>query len=92
VAGAAGVLLALLEHFMRRTRRFLPSATGLGLGFMLPFFYPLAMFLGALVAYLFERLRPALAERLITPVASGLIAGESVMGVLVAGLSHFVLG
>jgi putative OPT family oligopeptide transporter len=92
VAGAAGVLLALLEHFMRRTRRFLPSATGLGLGFMLPFFYPLAMFLGALVAYLFERLRPALAERLITPVASGLIAGESVMGVLVAGLNHFVLG
>jgi putative OPT family oligopeptide transporter len=92
IGSAAGIALAVLERALpERTRRLVPSATGLGLGFMLPFFYPLAMFLGALAAHVCERLRPELAQRFVMPVASGLIAGESIMGVVVAGLNHFVL-
>jgi OPT family oligopeptide transporter len=93
MAAAAGIALAALEHLApARARRLLPSATGLGLGFMLPFYYPLAMFLGALLAYLVGRVRPAHAEHLVTPVAAGLMAGESIMGVLVAALNLFVFG
>jgi uncharacterized oligopeptide transporter (OPT) family protein len=46
----------------------------------------IAMFGGALIAHLMQQRRPALAQRFVVPVASGLIAGESLMGVLVAML------
>jgi uncharacterized oligopeptide transporter (OPT) family protein len=53
----------------------------------------IAMFLGALAADQLRRHRRELAERYVTPVASGLIAGESLMGVaiallIVAGVLH----
>ena len=44
----------------------------------------IAMFAGGLVAEVLRRRRPALAERYVVPVSSGLIAGESLMGVAVA--------
>jgi uncharacterized oligopeptide transporter (OPT) family protein len=42
------------------------------------------MFAGAAVAEWMRRKHPAMAERLVVPVSSGLIAGESLMGILVA--------
>ena len=42
--------------------------------------------LGALAAHLYRRRSPAKAELYTVPVASGLIAGESLTGVLVAGI------
>ena len=44
----------------------------------------IAMFLGGLLAWLLRRKNPAAADRLVVPVSSGLIAGESLMGVAVA--------
>jgi uncharacterized oligopeptide transporter (OPT) family protein len=38
-----------------------------------------------------KRLWPAAADRYTVPIASGAIAGESIMGVIVAGLNNFVL-
>jgi hypothetical protein len=38
-------------------------------------------FLGALVALLIERRKPTLAEEFTSPVASGVVAGGSLMGV-----------
>jgi uncharacterized oligopeptide transporter (OPT) family protein len=46
----------------------------------------LAMFLGGLLAEIARRVWPALAGRDVGPVSSGLIAGESLMGVLVVML------
>jgi uncharacterized oligopeptide transporter (OPT) family protein len=43
----------------------------------------MAMFLGGLLAELLRRAKPVLAEKLVVPVASGLIAGESLIGVAV---------
>jgi OPT family oligopeptide transporter len=92
VAGLVlGTVLALLERFAPdRLRRFAPSATGLGLGMILPFYYPLAMFLGALVAWFADRTNREWAERNVITIAAGVIAGESIMGVLVAALNTFV--
>ncbi len=49
----------------------------------------LAMFLGAWLAWTWRRWWRASAERYLTPVASGLIAGESLMGVAIALLVAF---
>jgi uncharacterized oligopeptide transporter (OPT) family protein len=49
----------------------------------------IAMFLGAWIAEVLRRRRPLLANRYVVPVSSGLIAGESLMGILVAMLIVF---
>jgi uncharacterized oligopeptide transporter (OPT) family protein len=51
---------------------------------MIPFANSLAFFLGALAAEVVPRRRPAEVNATVTPVASGFIAGESLMGVLIA--------
>jgi putative OPT family oligopeptide transporter len=80
-----GVALALLERFApKRLRAYLPSPSGLGIAMVIPASNCIAMFLGAAVAEAVRRRNPALAEKTVVPVASGLIAGESLMGILVA--------
>jgi OPT family oligopeptide transporter len=86
-----GVALVLLEKVLPRLRAWLPSATGIGLGMILPFQYPLAMFLGALIAYLWNKRDAKHADIYLVPVAAGVIAGISIVGVLVAVLNNFVL-
>jgi hypothetical protein len=44
-------------------------------------YYGLLFFLGALVALLIERREPKIAKEFTLPVASGVIAGGSLMGV-----------
>lgn len=82
---ALGVALALLEKFApRRLRLWIPSASGLGIAMVVPASNSIAMFLGAAIAEIVRRRRPALAEQTVVPVASGLIAGESLMGIVIA--------
>lgn len=82
---ALGVALALAEKLApKRLRAWIPSPAGLGIAMVIPGGNALAMFLGSLAAFLLGRWRPRVAERYVTPVASGFIAGESLMGVLIA--------
>lgn len=82
---ALGVALALLEKFApRKLRPYVPSASGLGIAMVIPGSNAIAMFLGAALAEGVRRWKPKLAEDTVVPVASGLIAGESLMGILVA--------
>ena len=48
---------------------------------MFHWYYGLLFFLGALIALLLERRKPKLAEEFTFPVASGIVAGGSLMGV-----------
>jgi uncharacterized oligopeptide transporter (OPT) family protein len=80
-----GTALALLERFApSRLKPWVPSPSGLGIAMVIPGSNAIAMFLGALLAWLFQRRAPALAQRYVVPVSSGLIAGESLMGVVIA--------
>jgi uncharacterized oligopeptide transporter (OPT) family protein len=88
---ALGALLAIVERVAPKARAWLPSATGLGLGLILPFATALSFALGAVLAWIYQRLDPRQAERFVIPISSGLIAGESIVGVLVAALNNFVL-
>jgi OPT family oligopeptide transporter len=88
---AIGVVLQLLEVILPKWKKYLPSPTGIGLGLLLPFFYPLAFFIGAVLGELYGLLDEKNANRFVVPVASGIIAGESIMGVVVAAVNNFVL-
>lgn len=84
IGGLTGILIPLLEKAFPKSVRYIPSATGLGLSMVIPFFNSLSMFIGAGVALILEKKRPQLADKYIVPVSSGLIAGESLMGVAVS--------
>jgi putative OPT family oligopeptide transporter len=88
IGGLIGVILPMVEVLApAKLRRFIPSATGIGLSMVIPFFNSLGMFIGALMALVLEKWRPKMAADYIVPVASGIIAGESIMGIIVALLA-----
>jgi uncharacterized oligopeptide transporter (OPT) family protein len=93
IGSGIGIVLPLLERAFPKHKRFIPSATGLGLAFTINGFNTISFFIGACLAKAIRRARPAVADKYTVPVASGLIAGESLMGVSVAFLRIFrVLG
>jgi uncharacterized oligopeptide transporter (OPT) family protein len=59
----AGLFLSVIESLVPKAKRFLPSPSGVGLGFILPFYYALAMFLGAGLAALAQLLSKERADR-----------------------------
>lgn len=82
-----GVALALMERFAPKPiRAWVPSPNGLGIAMVIPGSNAIAMFLGSFGALLMGRFNPALARKYVVPVSSGLIAGESLMGVAIAML------
>jgi uncharacterized oligopeptide transporter (OPT) family protein len=89
VGAVIGIVLPLLEKAFPKQKKFIPSATGLGLAFTINGFNSVSMFLGALAALLFTRFNKKLADKTIIPVSSGIIAGESLMGVGIAMLNIF---
>jgi uncharacterized oligopeptide transporter (OPT) family protein len=52
---------------------------GLGLSWVMTFSNSLAFFLGAVIAYIWSRISKKSAELYVIPVASGAVAGESLM-------------
>jgi uncharacterized oligopeptide transporter (OPT) family protein len=90
ICGLIGIVLVLLERFLpKKVTRFIPSASGVGVAMVIPFYNSLSMFLGSLIAAILKATRPKLADKMVLPVASGFIAGESLMGILVAVLVAF---
>ena len=82
-AGAVvGVALTLAPVLLPKYQKYLPSAAAFGLAWVFHWYYGLLFFLGALVALILERLKPKLAEEFTLPVASGVVAGGSLMGVV----------
>jgi putative OPT family oligopeptide transporter len=80
--GVAGALLTLAPVLLPRYQEYLPSASAFGLAWVFHWYYGLLFFLGALVAVLVERRNRKLAEEFTLPVASGVVAGGSLMGVV----------
>ena len=83
VGGLIGLVLTLLPRVLPERRQHLvPSAAGLGLAWTFHWYYGVLFFIGALLGWWVERRRPQWAKEFTFPVASGWIAGESLMGVL----------
>jgi putative OPT family oligopeptide transporter len=85
IAAVLGILLALLDHFVpKKWKPYVPSAMGLGLAWVVPFQNSLAFFLGAVITEIWSRLSKKTADLFVVPIASGAIAGESLMCALLA--------
>jgi len=82
IAAAVGGVLAVLEVLVpARWRKFFPSVAGVGIAMTVGFSSSFSMFLGACLAWLAQRAWPKLAERFTVVLASGFIAGETLMAV-----------
>jgi OPT family oligopeptide transporter len=88
IGGIIGVLLPFMETYApERLKKFIPSATGVGLAMVIPFYNSLSMFVGALIVKIMRKKTPDVSEKYTIPVASGFIAGESIAGVVIALLA-----
>jgi uncharacterized oligopeptide transporter (OPT) family protein len=85
IAGALGVALAIADKTVAGpARRLIPSASAMGLAFILPANNSFSMFFGAVAAAVAHRVAPSWSARFVVVIAAGLIAGESLAGVGIA--------
>jgi uncharacterized oligopeptide transporter (OPT) family protein len=75
-----GVILAVLES---RDVKWVPSPTGVGIGMLVPFAVIVVMFLGGVIDRVWRRANKASNEQYMVPLASGLIAGEAIVAVVI---------
>jgi len=80
IGAALGVLFTLLET---RWKTWVPSPTGMGIGMLVPFAVVFTMFLGGLADLIWRRTHPDSNRAYSTPLASGLIAGEALIAVVI---------
>ena len=83
IAIAFTVIWTLLEQLVPSWRRIPLSPTGVGLAFILPFSDSFAIFFGALLAWAFTTKWKELSDKYLVTVSSGIIAGESIMAVVI---------
>jgi putative OPT family oligopeptide transporter len=81
-----GAAIPLVRRLAPRTRAYLPSGLAFGIAFIIPAFYSFCFLIGAILYAIWKRRSPASATALGFAVASGLIAGEGLMGVVTAAL------
>jgi uncharacterized oligopeptide transporter (OPT) family protein len=87
VGGAVGFGVGLLFASLARGRwgRFMPSPAAMGMSMLCPFSLSFSVALGGVLVLVAHRLRPSEETgAMVMSVAAGGMAGESVMGVLVA--------
>jgi uncharacterized oligopeptide transporter (OPT) family protein len=78
IAAIGGVVMGVLGN--TRLAKFLPSAAAFGFALILPGTLNLPMGLGGVLAYVWYRKSPQSYEKFGITVASGLIAGEALLG------------
>lgn len=85
IAGVLGVVLAVLEKVLPKAyRELVPSPASLGLSLTIQAWTSINIFLGSLLGWALRRWAPEFSKAYLTPLASGVIAGESLMGVGIA--------
>jgi uncharacterized oligopeptide transporter (OPT) family protein len=93
VGGIVGLVLPVLESVIpRRIASFIPSSMGLGLAFVVPFANSVAFFMGAVIVAIWRRVHPVSADRYVIPIASGVVAGESLAAAVHAMAANLGLG
>jgi len=93
IAFFAGVVIVVIDRVFPKARPYTPSPAALGIALTIPAYTSFAMFLGALIAWMLEKRAAQWNATYTIPIASGCIAGESIMGVILAALLAFgILG
>lgn len=86
VGGLLGIAMPLIEILVLppKYRKYMPSATGLGLAWVVPFQNSLSFAVGAVITWIWVKLTPKAAEKYNVPIASGLVAGEALLAAFIA--------
>jgi uncharacterized oligopeptide transporter (OPT) family protein len=80
IGALVGIAITLLEI---KWKTWVPSATGLGIGMMVPGNVVFSMVIGGLLLTLWQRANKQQADKLAMPLASGLIAGEALAAIVI---------
>jgi uncharacterized oligopeptide transporter (OPT) family protein len=89
IAFVVGVAIVIIDRVFPKARPYTPSPAALGIALTIPAYTSFAMFLGAFIVWILERKAPKWNDTYTIPIASGCIAGESIMGVILAALMAF---
>src|SRR6266511_4190675 len=81
IGGLVGIVLAVLPRIFPKHQHLIPSPAGVGLAWTFHWYYGLLFFIGGLLSWWTAKKYPKWSEEFTFPVASGWIAGESLMGV-----------
>lgn len=85
IGALVGVALPIIERLLPpKARKYVPSAMGLGLSWVIPFSSAIGFMVGALVGWVWELVHRRSSEKYSIAVASGFIAGESIIKALIA--------
>ena len=84
IGGLLGVALPVAGKLFPKAHPYLPSAMGLGLSWVVVFGNSLSFAIGAVLVAAWARLSKKGSELYSVPVASGLVAGESLIAALIA--------
>lgn len=88
IGGLVGIILPILSVLFPKHEKYIPSAAAIGLSWTFHWYYSWLFFMGAVMGWLVQRVSPKAAEEYTYPVASGIIAGGSLMGVFLIFLEN----
>ena len=84
IGAFVGLTLPLLEKAWPKARPYLPSAMGLGLAWVMPFQNAFSFLIGGVILTVWQKLHRKNSDTFAIPVASGFIAGESLVAAFIA--------
>ena len=91
IGAGIGVVVVIIDELLRKSKRGAMPPLAVGMGIYLPMGLTLLIPIGALLGWLYEKWaarapNPEFAQRLGVLLATGLIVGESLFGVVFAGV------
>lgn len=87
IGALVGIILPTIGSLFPKANRYLPSAMGLGLSWVMPFANAFAFAVGAVIAWIWSLAHKRSEDTYRIPIASGVIAGESLMSAATAILA-----
>jgi len=93
IGACVGIMLSVLDKLLpAKFRTFVPSGPSLGLAFLIAPGISFALFLGSMAALVAGKVAPNWSTKFLIIAASGIIAGESLSGMLLALLAVLGIG
>lgn len=86
IAFVCGAIIVVVDKVFPKAKPYTPSPAALGIALIIPAWTSLSMFFGSVIAYILEKRAGKWNAMYTIPIASGCIAGESIMGVFLASL------
>jgi OPT family oligopeptide transporter len=87
IGALVGIVLPMVAKIFPKARPWMPSAMGLGLGWVVFFSNALSFAIGAVIVSLWGAFHRRSQQTFSVPIASGLIAGESLLKAILAMLA-----